>query len=212
MKYDMKAFSSLLIISILNLPHCLYSQNIPKSTFKSKVESKGSFILTYTIIDEKPRFNAYKLLYKPIDKKISFFSSYNHVMVQPSQPAFKKVFKPDSVIDNHFIHLFHERKEAGVYDFFNFELFTNLGMSQGTNKAKKNFSIPFEIKFDAIMYLGDVLFYPKGNENGKMFEWSNKYQRDSSMIYKKYDLKDSDYIRIDVPSDGELTERYFDFK
>jgi hypothetical protein len=143
---------------------------------------------------------------------MNFFSSYHQIMVQPSQPAFKKNFKPDSRNGKKLIHLFSERHEAGIYDFFNFELFTNLGLSQSTVKAKKNFSIPFSVKSDTITYLGEVLFYPKGNENGKIFEWSNQYERDSSLIYRKYNITPSDVIVIDIPNNGQLVENYFDFK
>ncbi|MHC1727237.1 MAG: hypothetical protein AB9866_14725 [Syntrophobacteraceae bacterium] len=45
---------------------------------------------------------------------------------------------------------------AGNYEFHMWDLFYNLGLSQGHQYPKKPFSIPFEVKSDTINYLGQI--------------------------------------------------------
>ena len=180
-------------------------------TNKAKNE-KGFIAGTFTIIDEEPRFNAYMLDYKPEGKKINWTSSYHKILVQTNGMGFKIKFSPDYSIGNKKVFLFIKEHKVGNYEFFNYELFTNLGLSQSTLKSKTEFLIPFSVKKDSINYIGDFTFYPKSNENGNLFEISDKFNRDLSKFKEKYPENNWNSILNNTINKGNLNESLIEFK
>lgn len=171
---------------ILFLVIIIFGCSSNKSTSNSSSKGYGFIAGTLTIIDEKPRFNAYNLEYKTKGKKITMYSNYHIIHVNAKGMGFKLKFSPDYSIGNKRVYLFVKEHKVGEYEFFNYDLFTNLGLSQSHLKSKSEFSLPFNVQKDSINYIGDFLFYPNGNENGKLFELSDKYSRDSLKFKEKY--------------------------
>ncbi len=177
-----------------------------------KSNEKGYIIGTFTIIDEKPRFNAYILDYKPEGKEINWTSNYNKILVRTNGMGFKLKFNPDYSIDNRRVFFFIKEHKVGNYEFFDYELFNNLGTSQSTLKSKSKFILPFSVFKDSINYIGDFAFYPKGNKNGNLFEISDKFKRDIDMFRNKYPDFDWDKTQNNTIDEGDLNEALIEFK
>ncbi len=67
---------------------------------------------------------------------------------------------------------------SGKYELFKWDLFYNLGMVQRTDKPKREFSMPFEVKPDTINYIGQLVL------NNGIFCISDKSERDIKIVLK----------------------------
>ena len=92
--------------------------------------------------------------------------------------------------------------EPGAYEFTNYNLFTNLGYIQDNSGAKKDFSIPFEIERGQITYLGDLIFYPKGNSEGYLFQWTDNYKREVPILRANFPKIDWDDVKNNTLQEG----------
>ena len=190
----------------------MISCNSTNSIANKTKNEKGFIAGTFTIIDEKPRFNVYMLDYKPEGKKINWMSNYHKILVKTNGMGFKIKFSPDYSAGNKKVFLFIKEHKVGKYEFFNYELYTNLGFSQSTLKSKTEFLIPFNVKKDSINYIGDFTFFPKSNENGKLFEISDKFDRDLFKFKEKYPEKNWNSIQNNTLKKGNLNESLIEFK
>jgi hypothetical protein len=183
-----------------------------KSTSAEKTNEKGFIVGTLTIIDEKPRFNGYGLEYKPEGKEINWLSRYHKIMVHTISRGFKLTFSPDYSIGNKQVYLFVKEHKVGNYEFFNYDLFMNSGYAQSSLKSESEFSIPFSIQSDSINYIGDFIFFPVGNENGNLFEISDKFDRDIPKFKEKFPEKNWDIVQNKTLKEGAISETLIEFK
>ncbi|WP_148868154.1 hypothetical protein [Tenacibaculum adriaticum] len=99
------------------------------------------------------------------------------------------------------------------YEFWSYSLFTNLGYIQDTFRPKKDFSIPIELKSGVITYIGNIIFYPQGNENGYQIEWTDNSEYDLTKFKEKYPNYNWSSLEKNVPSEGKnLTDKLIEFK
>ncbi|HET8810659.1 MAG TPA: hypothetical protein VFM65_10410 [Flavobacteriaceae bacterium] len=175
-------------------------------------EEKGYIVGTFTIIDEKPRFDAYSLHYKPKGKKIGWFSSYHKIIVQARLGFFKSKLVSDFSIGNKKVFIFLKEHSAREYEFFNYDLFTNLGLIQSHLQSKKEFSIPFKVTKDSINYIGNITFYPNGNENGNLFVLKDDFSQDILKIKEKYPDMNWETLQNKTIKEGDLENAFFELK
>lgn len=170
--------------------------------------SNGLMIGTITIIDEKPRYNSYDFFYRPINVKKG-----HRINIRPNSGGLKKSFEPDYIDGNKMTFQFALEHPQGKYEFWSFSLFSNLGYIQDTFRPKENFSIPIELKKGTITYIGNIVFYPQGNDNGYQIEWTNNSENDIAKFREKYPNYNWSNMTISVPVSGEnLTNKLIEFK
>lgn len=175
-----------------------------KIMIREAAKGNGYIIGTFTLLDEKPRYNGYGLEYKPEGKKIGLLDSYHKVWIQKNLPHIK--------IGNKRVYLFLKEHKAGNYEFFNYDLFTNLGFSQSSIKSKTEFSIPFNVQEGSINYIGDFTFYPTSNENGNFFVISDKFDQDLSKFKERYPRKNWAIVQNKTLSKGDINQSLIEFK
>ncbi|PWK18730.1 hypothetical protein [Xanthomarina spongicola] len=175
-----------------------------KIMIRNAAPGNGYIIGTFTLIDEKPRYNGYGLLYKPEDKKLGFFDDSFGISISRGLPHQK--------VENKRVYLFIKEHKVGDYEFFNYILSTNLGYSQKSIKSKKEFSIPFKVQEDSINYIGDFTFYPNGNENGNLFVIQDKFEQDLPKLKEKYPRKNWKIVQNKTLNKGVLNESLVEFK
>ena len=176
-------FNKVLFISFIFIGiRCGNNQSIGKKS----PQEKGYIMGTITIIDENPKFSSYLVNYKPINAKRNWYNSYNRIIINPKAAGLKQALPSDYNIDNKHRFIFFRKLEIGEYDFFNFEFFENLGMTQYSIVSKADFSIPFKVKSDSITYVGDIQLPSGKNKQEQQLIISDHLSLDSARFCEKY--------------------------
>ena len=182
---------------------CAVTPELPKELIQTDLNQNLGFMIgSFSRDSDAEQFNAYSFFFRDVSKTIS-----KRIFIMPDS-VYKFKFKDDFSDEKVGGALFGFVLPKGEYEFYNFDLFTNLGIIQNNYGAKHDFSIPFTITPGQINYVGEIKF----SADSSLFVISNQKDRDLPLFKEKFPNLDWNELVIAVPIKGNVIPQIVKFE